>query len=277
MRSIFLLSAFFFLSLAPAFAAADGSVYDRVMDSGTIRCGYFSWYPDLLKDPSTGEFKGILYEYMNEVGKALNLKIEWTEEIPLGEYPVALENGRIDAMCAGGWQIAERARIVDYVTPAYYLPLYPYARKDDHRFDADLSALNDPQYRLVVLEGGVTSIIRRHDFPLSTPLELPLLTSPAELFMSLAAGKADIAIYDSMTFRDFETHNQGQLRQVSAVPVRVFPHTVAVMRGQEEFRRMLDHATTELLLSGTIDKIIDRHDKYPGAILRAAKPYGASP
>ncbi len=274
----FIFAFLVFLIASPAFAVEKKeTVYDRVIGTGAIRCGYFSWDPAIIKDPNTGEFRGIIYDYMNEVGKTLSLKVEFTEEIGLGDYPAALESGRIDAMCAGIWPTGERARVADFVEPVYYLPLYAYTQAGDTRFDNDIGVLDNPQYKIAVLEGGATSTIRRKMFPQSQVLELPQLTSPSELFVSLAQGKADVVIYDPFTFRSFDASNPGKLRQAGTKPVKIFPNTVAVMRGQEEFRRMLDNATRDLRLSGTIDKIIDRHEKYPGTLLRAAVPYRENP
>ncbi|MDD5586169.1 MAG: transporter substrate-binding domain-containing protein [Alphaproteobacteria bacterium] len=270
----------FFLTLLAALMsfsafAAGGkpSVYDRVMEKRSIRCGYFSWYPSIIKDPATGEFKGIFYDYMSELGKLLSLKIEWAEEIGLGDFPAALESGRIDAMCGGAWGTAEKARTVDFVEPVYYLPLYAFARTDDFRFDKDLSILNNKNYKMAVLEGGATSTLRRFVFPEAQALELPSLASPSELFVSLAQGKADAIIYDPFTFHVFDENNPGKVRMIGQKPVRIFSNVVAVARGQEEFRRMLDNATKDMLLSGTIEKIVAKYEKYPGILLRPAKSY----
>lgn len=272
-----LLVLLFLLTAVPAFAA-DGarekeSVFDRVIRTGTIRCGYFSWYPAIIKDPNTGEMKGIFYDFMQEVGKILSLKVEFTEEIGLSDYPVALENGRIDAMCGANWLIAQRARVIDFVAPLYYLPLYGFSREGDTRFDQDVFLLNDPQYKMAVLEGGATETIRRMLFPDAIPVELPQLVSPSELFVTLSLGKADAIIYDMFTFGDFEKHNPGKVRRISDAPLKAYPNILAIKRGEDEFKSMLTHAYTDLLLSGTLDRIIDRHEVYKGAIMRVALPY----
>lgn len=268
------LATLLFLTISfPALAANDQSVFDRVIKSGTIRCGYFSWYPAITKDPNTGQLSGIFYDFMNEVGKTLSLKVEWTEEIGLGDYPAALESGRIDAMCAGSWMIAERSRAVDFISPLYYLPLYAFVQTNDTRFDKDISLLNSAEYTIGVLEGGATATIRRKVFPDAKPLELPQLTSPAELFTGLAAGKSDAVIYDMFTYNDFNKHNPGQVRKIIGRPLKVFPNVVAIKQGEEKFRRMLNHAYTDIMLTGTLDKIIDKYEIYPGSVFRAALPY----
>lgn len=257
----------------PALAADRESVYDRVIQSGKIRCGYFSYPPVLMKDPNTGEFSGIFYDYMNELGKALSLKVEWTEEIGLGDFPAALEAGRIDAMCAGIWLTAQRARVNDFVMPVYYLPLYAYAREDDTRFDKDINIVNDSQYTMAILEGGATSMIQKQLFPNVKVYELPQLTSPAELFTSLAAGKADMVIYDLFTYGNYNANNPGKVQKISSQAVKVYPNAITLRHGEDKFRQMLSNATLEMHLSGAIEKILKKHEKYPGALLNVAKPY----
>lgn len=273
MRYLLCALAVLFALSSQAFAQDKESVYDRVIKSGTIRCGYFPFPPVLTKDPNTGEFSGIFYDYMNELGKSLSLKIEWTEEIGLGDFPAALESGRIDAMCAGIWLTAQRARVNDFVMPLYYLPLYAYSRTDDTRFDKDILVLNNAQYTMAVLEGGATSMIQKQIFPDVKVYELPQLTSPAELFLSLKDGKADAVIYDLFTYKNFDANNPGKIRRVSDQAIKIYPNAVTVRRGEYEFRQMLSNATMEMHLSGAIEKILKKYEKYPGALYGVAKPY----
>lgn len=247
-------------------------VLERVLNSGILRVGYFSWYPAVLKNPIDGTLSGIFHDYTNELGKALSLKVEWAEEVGLGEYPAALESERIDVMSGGVYITSERARAVDFCMPAYYLPLYLYARTDDTRFDRINAEgddfLNDSQYTFAILEGGVTSTLRRNMFPKANANELPQLTSPAELFVTLQLGKADVLIYDPFTYQDYNDKNPGKIRQVSQRPLKVFPNALAVKRGEYDFRQMLVHATMELHLNGRMDEIVKKHEKYAGTIIR---------
>ncbi|MCB1556441.1 MAG: hypothetical protein KDJ15_03915, partial [Alphaproteobacteria bacterium] len=43
-------------------AHAMDSGYDRVMRTGTIRCGYIAFPPYLMQDLNTGEFSGLAYD-----------------------------------------------------------------------------------------------------------------------------------------------------------------------------------------------------------------------
>lgn len=272
MRTLIALLLFVGLSF-PALATDKESAYDRVMRTGTIKCGYFLYPPVLMKDPNSGKFSGIFYDYIEALAKNLSLKVDWAEEIGLADYPAALESGRIDAYCAGTWIRGSRARVHDYIEPLYYLPLYVYVRKDDHRFDKNPHILNDPQYTLAILEGGATETVRQELFERSKAYTLSQLTSPAELFMSLAESKADALIYDPFQFQNYDKNNPGILRQASQEKIKIFPNAIAIARGQEELRRMLSLTTQEMHLSGQIGEIIDRYEVYKDSIFRPALPY----
>lgn len=60
---------------------SQSGVYDRVIKSGTIRCGYLPYPPYCMKDPNTNKLSGIFVETIELVGKRLDLKIVWSDEV----------------------------------------------------------------------------------------------------------------------------------------------------------------------------------------------------
>lgn len=269
-----ILLAFPFL---PSFAAEKESAYDRVMRTGTIRCGYGVWEPILTKDPNTGKLGGIFYEYMEALGKALSLKVEWTEEVGWGEFPAALNAGRFDAMCAGIWPTASRAREADFTIPVYYQGIYAYSRKDDSRFDHHLEKINDESVTISVMDGEMSAIIAKTDFFKAKTFEVPALSSQSIILVNVAEKKADITFTDIAGAQGFMSKNPGKIKQVpSDTPLRVFGNTLAVELNEQKLRRMLDNATIELLNSGVIEKIVRKHEKFPGSLVMPAKTYETS-
>jgi len=260
----------------PVSATHQETAYERVMRTGTIRCGYALWNPSLLKDPNTGKFSGIIYDYVEALGQALNLKIDWTEEVSWGDFPAALDSGRVDAMCAGVWPSSKRSRTIDYVKPIYFVPFMAYARADDTRFDNRLELLNGPDYTLTMTDGETSSIVAYADFPNSKKVELPQLTEVSVNFLNVANNKADAYLNDLISFYEFNDHNPGKLKIIPAArPLRLFGVAIAVPREQEGFRRMLDNATVELLQNGIVEKIVHKYEKHPGSLYLPAKPYEA--
>ena len=72
------------------------TVYDRVMRTKTLRCGYHTWAPYLVKDANSGAMSGIYFDYVEKLAASLNLKVEWAEEVGYGDLITALNGGRID-------------------------------------------------------------------------------------------------------------------------------------------------------------------------------------
>lgn len=250
------------------------SAYARVMRTGTLRCGYADWAPLIIKDPNSGAISGIAHDYLEALGSALNLKIDWSEEIGWGDFPAALESGRIDAFCAGAWPNSSRARQIDFTQPILYQPIYAYGRADDMRFDNNLDAINNTDTIIATIDGEMSSLIAAKDFPQAKTLQLTQLSSVSESFLNVINKKADVEFTDPASFAEYAAKNPDKLRRIpSKIPLRVFGVPLAIARGQDEFRDMINTSTTELLASGTIEKIIKKYEQYPGTLLRVAPPY----
>ena len=281
MRRIVLaaLIALFAFPAFPAFAADKGnreSAYDRVMRTGTIRCGYGIRTPLLVKDPNTGVFSGLFYDYVENIAKALGLKVEWTEEIGWGDIIEALRNNRVDAFCSGLWPVSRRVVYLDFVKPVIYEPLYLFARNDYKHIDPDLSVLNSPDVTFVGIEGSTTYIVAERDFPRAKKISLPQLSPVTDGFMNVITGKADVVIADLATAAEFEKNNPGKLRSLrSERPVRAFGLSIAVDGNEDRLKRMLDLATEEFLQTGTMDTMLDGRAINKGSFLRVREPYEA--
>ena len=250
------------------------SAYDRVMRTQTIRCGYTMWPPLLIKDSNTGALSGTIHDYVEALGEALHLKVVWTEEVGWGDFPAALGAGRIDAFCAGAWPTAARARQADFVIPTTYQGMYAYTRPDDHRFDNNIGAINDPSVTIATMDGEVSALIAASDFPKAKTIQLPSLASSSDALNNVAMGKADVTLTDPITAGQYDANNPGKIRRIpTKTPLRVLGNPLVIPQGEDKLRRMLDTATEELLASGQIEKIIVKYEQYPGTLLRAAPKY----
>lgn len=270
----FLLSLFVLISVA-AQARAETS-YERVMRTGVLRCGYIPYAPAVIIDPNTKRFSGIIPEVMAEAGRLLDLKIEWTEELGFGTMVDALKGGRVDAICIGFWENPAEGRHVFFSRPMYYSPVYPYVRADDHRFDKNISLINDADVTIITSDGEMSGIIARQDFPKAKVFTLPNMTAATDQLLGIAAKKADVSFYEAWTAEDFIASHPGALRRITqGGPMRVFANTIALPMDDIRLKSMLDAALSQIVNSGHMDKLVTKHEKYPGSLLRVAKPYEA--
>ena len=180
----------------PALAAEKESAYDRVVQTGTIRCGYLSLPPFIIKDPNTGEISGIIHDTMERAGDLLGVKIDWNEEVGLATMDAGLEAGRYDALCFGYYKNPMEAKLgtIGFSDALFYVPMSVFARADDRRFDDDLSVINDPSIRISVHDGSLDGVIASEDFPLAKKVSLPNMTDFGMSLQEVVNGKADVAI-----------------------------------------------------------------------------------
>lgn len=250
------------------------SVYERVLRTGTIRCGYGIWEPLIIRDLNTGKLSGIFFDYMEAVGEELSLKIIWTDNLNWSDWNVGLEHDRYDAVCVGIWPTAARARQADFTVPLYYHAMYAYVRSDDMRFDGNINLANNESITFAGQDGAISQTLAKKYFPKAKLISLSDAVGQTDSLLYVATRKADIVIADKMTAESYLEHNKGKLKQVQGIePISYFANTLGVKVGEDAFRRMLDSATRNLLASGTIDKILNKYEKYPNSFLRIAKPY----
>lgn len=263
----------FLLAVAmPAQAASEKeTALERVLRTGVLRCGYGAEMPYLYKDAATGEMKGIFYDYMEELAKTLSIRIDWAEEMGWGQFPTALESGRIDAFCSCTAKTGGRARSVDYVTPVVYDSFMLVTRPDEHRFDNNIEALNDPSVTFVGMEGQNEVVILRERFPKAKIEELPQITGDfSQAMMNVATGKADAILVAGSVFATFDKKFPEKLVPIPGIkPLQMMSTAIVIKAGEHDLRRMLDNGTMVLHESGKIESIIRSYDLPDGTFYSA--------
>lgn len=259
-------------SSAPQISAQE-TVYDRVIKSGTIRCAYIVYPPSTMKDPNTGKLSGIAVETIQEVGRKLDLKIEFTEETAWGQMIEGLEANRYDLVVSGIWPNASRAKRVDFTRPLFYSGIGVYVRSDDNRF-ADLTAINNESIKTAAIDGEMSDIISREDYPKAARISLPQTADVSQVLLNVAQKKADVTFVEPYIGFQFLKNNQGTVKNLTPDrPVRIFGNTMMLRRGQMEFKNMLDTAIEQLINSGFVYRLLDQHEGVKGAFYRADFPY----
>src|SRR5688572_14133278 len=176
----------------PAFAAEKESVYDRVMRTGTIRCGY-TVTEAVQKDPNTGKIHGLVPEIVEEAARVLDLKEEWVEEFTWANFTEVLRSGRGDALCINLWGDAVGAKFMLYSVPFHFSGVGAFVRADDTRFDGSgFEKLNSPDVRVSTMDGEMSGIIAAQDFPKAKPVSITQLGDSSQLLLELTHNKADV-------------------------------------------------------------------------------------
>lgn len=250
------------------------SLYDRVTQSGKIRAAYVVAEPFVMKDPNSGKLSGIFVEALEQAGKNLGLQIEWAEEASWGTMIEGLQANRYDLVSSGIWANSSRAKQVDFTIPLVYSGIGVYVRPNDNRFTGNLNAINSETVKIATIDGEMSDIISKTDFPKTQKESLPQLSDVSQVLLSVSQGKADVTFMQPFNAEQFLKSNPGTLKNIAAErPIRVFGNTMIFKPGEVQFKTMLNTALEELLNSGEIDRLIDKYETVPGGFYRVGLPY----
>ena len=252
--------------------------FERVMQTGVIRCGYAAWDPMLKVDPTTKEVSGLAHDVIEAAAKYLDLKVEWVEEVGWGEFNQALQNQRFDVFCAGGTPSSERAKVTLITQPFVFADFRVVVRKDDHRFSGSADRLNQPDVRFGQIDGTTGAKIVRSSFPRSEVMGYPQTIPFSQLAIDVANRKIDATLIPRAIHDLYSKSFPRILTTMDSLGARrLLPSVFFVNINEPHLRDMLNVATAELLDAGAINQAILRHQTAVGAYLLPAKPYQPEP
>jgi ABC-type amino acid transport substrate-binding protein len=258
----------------PGPTGSTDDTYARTIRDGRIRVAYISYPPSFIKDPNTGAFSGIFHEVLQEVGKNLGFKIDYTEEVGWGTMIEAIKSNRVDLVCTGLWPTTARGKLADFTSPLYYSTVRAYTRADNSRFDGNLALINDPAVKISAVDGEMSSIIAKDDFYKAQMNGLPQNTDVSQVLLEVATNKSDVTFVEPAVAMEYIKNNPGKIKEVPNVkPLRVFPNVMMVGKGEDRFRSTMNTAIQELVNNGFVDRVIDKYEKYPNSFQRVATPY----
>ena len=249
------------------------TAYERVMRTGTLRCGYAPWQPGVIVDPNTGDISGVFPDIMNAIALNSSIKVEWTEEIGWGNVATSLETGRIDAMCAGVWEGADEGKSTAFITPPFFQPILTVARLDENRFKNDPSLLNHSDVIIAVIDGDNSESIAKSDFPKATRHGVSTLGNNSDLLLAIVNNKADVAFVNPGSFITFNENNPNKLKVVGDTYVRIYGTTIAVNIKEQELVSFLNASIHELINSGEIKRITAKYPKYKLSLINRTLGY----
>ncbi|NDE91175.1 MAG: hypothetical protein EB059_08600 [Alphaproteobacteria bacterium] len=247
--------------------------FSTVMQTHTLRCGYFIYPPTIIKDPNTGKLSGTFYDAVEAAAARMNIKVQWTKEVSFATMIEELKLGRYDAVCSGAWQVTARAPFVEFVTPLYYSGVGAYVRKGKTRIHL-VSDINTNATRIAILQGEMSEFIARQQFPDAQRVSIPSTADVAQLFLQLEQNKADVVFAEPYQAEQFMASRGAVFQNIAAQkPLRVLGNSILVGKGEFKLKSMLDTAFIESLQSGEIDAILKKYPSASTSFYPVASPY----
>lgn len=268
----FLLLLIFTFTASSAMAE---SVYERVMRTGTIRCGYAVWPPTISISNGPNKLEGVFYDLMEEVGKRLSLNVEWTEEFGWATAIEGVATKRYDVGCANFWPTPQRARLVNFSIPVSYSALHAWVHPDSRLLGKIQSheELNSEEVTFVSIDGTTPNQIIRRDFLKAKNIEHTEMTPVSDQLYSVSIGKGDVAIIDEATAHIFLKNNPGKLvKLLPNRPIVVKPNVVLLPADDLRFSNMIDYTLRDIIADGVYNEILKKYNA-TGFYLPLAKPY----
>lgn len=256
---------------------AQAAVYDRVIESGTIRAAYITYPPACMKDTKTGKMSGIFVETIEKAAENCGLKVQWTEEVGWGSQIEGLKADRYDIVGSPVWANPTRGKETTLSIPTYYSGIGIYVRQNESRFRGDWATINSPNVRIATIDGETGDLIARTQFPNAQRVSLPQTADISQLFLQINTNKADVCFAEPYFAYEFLKNNPNSVKNIAAEnPIRVLGNVYMFKRGEQDFKQMLDTALEDLLNSGYVDQLIDKYEPVSGTFYRVAKPYRIS-
>jgi len=253
-----------------------GVSYDHVVRTGVLRCGYQYWDNAVMRDDKTGQVHGAWVDMMEAIGLATGLKIEWPMQVSWSDVGAALKTHKIDAMCAGMWTSAAKAKEINFTSPLAYQAIEAFVRADDHHFDGGLKSLNDEKIKIAVIENDNSDFIARQEFPKAQRIALgQSFATDGDLLLEVMTGKADVTFTVAGLWHQFEKANPHKIRRLSpGTKLRVFGLANAVDSDEPRLLQLLNAGEQEIQNSGMLDKILDAaNTDIPDMYIKSSKPF----
>lgn len=234
---------------------------DRVAQSRTINAAYINYPPSFVVDPNTHRKTGIMNDAAVAVAEAMEVRLNYVEETTWATMIDSLNSGRVDMVVSGIWPSSTRALRADFSRVVYYSPIYAYVRNGDTRFDGALAGVNNPNVRIATLDGELSAIVARTDYPRARAVAFPQQTDISQLLLQLTSNRADITFVEAAVAAEYLARNPGSIRRVASVgPVRIFPNTFLFRKGDTGLRDAVNVALVELTNSGRLEGVVRRYD-----------------
>jgi ABC-type amino acid transport substrate-binding protein len=234
---------------------ADARSLDEILDSKTLKVGVIPYDVDIIKDPNSGEYKGVFVEAIRFVCAEMKVECQF-QEYTWQSFVGAIQAGQIDLSIATTYATVPRATAVLFSDPIYDLGYKAVARKDDNRF-AKVEDINKADVRVAVPQGtGQMAWVEK----VAPEAQIRAVPTEEGALLEVITGQADIAI-SAAAAAQHALENQASLAE--ALGGRIYDVNQvswAMNRKDIDLKFLIDTAIGKLKASGMLRDIAEEYE-----------------
>lgn len=231
---------------------AQSPAIERVDKQKVLRVGWAVWHPYVFRDPKNNQVQGISYELINEMGKAMGVRIEWVEDnwstLPAGIQANKFEITNLMAITP------PRAEVVGFSEPVTKHGLSLLAPKAEVAKTRGWQDWDRPGVRIAVTLGANSDMFVTEKFKKA---EIVRLKTVPENVLALVSGR----VHAHASTIDALNTIQKEHPQFAIVPGSYGGSEVAfaLPKGDAQLASRVNQFVRDAKKSGRIKQLLDKY------------------
>ncbi len=242
------------VSLAVLAAPVSAKTMQDIVKAKVFNIGVVPYATDVIKDPKTGEYKGVFVDAAKFICETIKVKCVF-KEFAWGTFIAGIQSRQIDLSIASTYSKMTRALVVNFSRPIYLLGYKAVAKKGDTRFKTP-EDLNNPNVTI-----GVTQGTGEHEWvkKVAPKAKLRVVKTEEMTMLQIVTAKVDVSVADSIAA------NHALASQSHIAPVlggRIYSKNMvawAVNKQDPDILTFVNTAVNQLIASG---KLLELAKKY---------------
>jgi ABC-type amino acid transport substrate-binding protein len=245
------------LALLLLAGGAQAQTLDRVRDSGTFRIGYREDAAPFSYEDALGEAAGYSVELCRAVAANVSTVLGLAE-IAVEYVPVttedrfqAVQDGRVDILCGATTVTLSRRKLVDFSLLTFIDGAGVMLRRDGPEDFEGLAGLKVGVRRATTTEAALADALAQQGLA----VEVVSVASHEDGLAKLQAGEIQAYFGDRAILTYLLLGSGSDDLWVSERQFSYEPYALALTRGDDDFRLLVDATLSELYTSGAIERI----------------------
>lgn len=228
----------------------DVAVRQALAPSGTLRIGVYVGSPtSMVKDPASGEARGITLDLGKELARRLGIPSEPVVYPKLADVLVALREGKVDFTVTHATEV--RAKFVDFTPPVLSLELGYLVPAGSPI--ASVADIDRPGVRVGVSQGSTSQVALSRELKQAKVITAPTLKDAVRML-----SQHQLDTYSTNKAILFKLSDQLPGSRVLDGRLGLEQMAIAIPKGREQGRAYLDRFAADAVAEGLVERAGER-------------------